>query len=231
MKNKLVLLLLMCLAINSRASEHYSHVSLNFFSDSDRVLLLGNSITLHLPDRSIGWNGNWGMAASSADKDYVHILINRVTQLNKNAIVKYANISGEFEKNFPNIDTTALAKYKLFKPTIIIIKLGENITDQQKIKNYLGQKLFELVNILKTDNLKSVCIAGPFWENDAANEEIKKICQAQNWKYIDLSQLSANKDNEALKLFSNPGVARHPSDQGMQAIADLLWEYLSQALR
>ncbi|MEI6540199.1 MAG: hypothetical protein WCO86_11845, partial [Planctomycetota bacterium] len=41
---------------------------------ADRILVLGNSLTLHGPKAEIGWAGNWGMAASAQDKDYVHLL-------------------------------------------------------------------------------------------------------------------------------------------------------------
>ena len=39
-----------------------------------KVLFVGNSITLHGPKADIDWHGNWGMAATSADKDYVHLV-------------------------------------------------------------------------------------------------------------------------------------------------------------
>ena len=47
----------------------------------NRILFLGNSITRHGPKEAIGWNGNWGMAASSLDKDYVHILLRSLAEI------------------------------------------------------------------------------------------------------------------------------------------------------
>ncbi len=41
---------------------------------ANRILFLGNSLTLHGPKPEIQWTGNWGMAASAQDKDYVHLL-------------------------------------------------------------------------------------------------------------------------------------------------------------
>ena len=50
-----------------------------------RVMFVGNSITLHGVLKEIGWNNEWGMAASSADNDYVHILMEKVRKLDPQA--------------------------------------------------------------------------------------------------------------------------------------------------
>ena len=39
-----------------------------------RILFVGNSITLHGRKDEIGWTRVCGMAASEAEKDYVHLL-------------------------------------------------------------------------------------------------------------------------------------------------------------
>src|SRR4051812_102045 len=36
------------------------------------ILFMGNSITLNAPLPERGWHGNWGMAATAEDSDYVH---------------------------------------------------------------------------------------------------------------------------------------------------------------
>ena len=46
-----------------------------------RVLFLGNSITRHPPLASIGWNNDWGMAASAREKDYAHVLASALGEL------------------------------------------------------------------------------------------------------------------------------------------------------
>lgn len=38
------------------------------------VTIFGNSIVAHDPAPDIGWTGDWGMAASCRDSDFVHIL-------------------------------------------------------------------------------------------------------------------------------------------------------------
>lgn len=56
-----------------------------------KMLFLGNSITLHGPAPGIGWTGNWGMAASAEDKDYVHFRSNMARSERQ---IEHAGVAG-----------------------------------------------------------------------------------------------------------------------------------------
>ena len=51
-----------------------------------RVLFIGNSITKHEPKPEIGWYGCWGMAASAEERDYVHILMKKISSRNPETV-------------------------------------------------------------------------------------------------------------------------------------------------
>lgn len=66
-----------------------------------KLLFLGNSITRHSPAPQIGWNGDWGMAASSREKDYVHQTMKKVRTVAPDASFLVAQIA-LWEREFWN---------------------------------------------------------------------------------------------------------------------------------
>ena len=54
-----------------------------------RILFVGNSLTSHGPKADIDWHGNWGMAATSLDKDYVHV-VTKALALRRDDMVRAA---------------------------------------------------------------------------------------------------------------------------------------------
>jgi hypothetical protein len=161
-----------------------------------KVLILGNSITYAPADPSIGWNGNWGMAASSVDKDYVHLLEARFKALNKSTTVDAVNIA-EFEREFDTYNFDKLKTFRDAKPDIIILRIGENFLRQSEASLFEA-KYVELLNYLKINNPQVKILAvGSFWsQRDVANTIMSKYST-----YISLSSLEAEGSNMAFGLY------------------------------
>ena len=102
-------------------------------NDGDiKVLFIGNSITKHGPAPDIGWNGNWGMAASDLENDYVHLVVN---SLREKVSVDYSIAQcSRWEQNYNDTENFFKNNYQDlqdFEADIIIVRIGENV----KLKN------------------------------------------------------------------------------------------------
>ena len=187
------------------------------------VLILGNSITRHGPKPSIGWYGDWGMAASSQDKDYVHLLMAKFHQVDPHITVNFRNIA-DYERGYQKYDLSSLDDLIRLKPGLIILRLGENVEpttmNEQDFKKYYNQ----LIDRLTSQNPTAVVLhAASFWNKPSVNQAIKSVSSARHEEFISLNKLSADSSNMAIGLFKDKGVASHPSDKGMQAIAGAIW--------
>jgi len=196
-------------------------------AEYQKILFLGNSITLHGPNKKIGWEGNWGMAASSQDKDYAH----RVTQALKKkdgaapeALIK--NIA-TFERQYATYDATELLKETAaFKADLIVVAIGENAPGlaTEEAKTRFKDSVVKLLNDIRGDGKPTLIVRSSFWANAAKDEALKKACQEVGGVFLDIGALGKDEANFARseRTFENKGVANHPGDKGMQAIADAI---------
>lgn len=198
----------------------------NMIGNIQNILILGNSITIHGPSPKLGWNGNWGMAASSGDKDYVHILEEEILKANPSAQFTVANIANTFERKFWQFDTTDFADYRNTQADLILLRIGENINDSLAIERSLSESVEGLVKYLTAKNPGAkICIVGSFWPKKSVNKILQTTCEKHGWLYVSLKGFYEKTTvNTAIRKFDNPGVAKHPSDAGMRAIAERIWE-------
>jgi lysophospholipase L1-like esterase len=187
-----------------------------------KVLILGNSITYSAPYSKVGWAGSWGMAASAPAKDFVHLLTRRLQQETPGAQVRMQNIA-EWEHTYWKYDLTRFDTLKSFAPDLLIVRLGENVTSDSVRQQHFGQHLGALVAALAGPKTK-VVIASSFWTGNESIEAMQTYSQAHQATYVPLAQLGDDPTYKAIGKFANAGVASHPSDAGMQAIADAIWE-------
>ncbi len=174
-----------------------------------RVLFIGNSITLHGASPTIGWYGEYGMAASSAEKDYVHLV---AAALRAESFEPFT--PGQWESSYTSFDYSSVAG--LAGADILIVKLGENVSP------YLPSFRDAFAELLRVAASHEVVVVSTWWTDPyfaPINADMKAAAEAAGASWVELPEHDAS--HNALD-FTNPGVAAHPGDRGMQLIADAI---------
>jgi hypothetical protein len=198
---------------------------------ASRILFLGNSITLHGSAPAIGWEGNWGMAASARDRDYVHLVVRAISQAaGKEPETLVANIS-RFEREFESYDIDAELKTELeFHPDLVIVAIGENVPalTSDPASSGFRVSLTRLLRKLKANSHPTIVVKTCFWTDPTKDAILGQSCKDVGGVIVDGSTHGKVEANIARseRVFSNGAVGGHPGDRGMQAIANSILEAL-----
>jgi hypothetical protein len=195
---------------------------------AERVLFLGNSITLHGPRPEVGWMDNWGMAASAREKDYVHVLVAALARLSgRRPEVQIDNVA-DFERHYDTYDLARLSKHIEFRADTIVVAIGENVPslDSEEARKRFREHFGRLLTALKSDSRPAIFVRSCFWPDQTKDEIMRQCSAAAGAVFVDISGLGKDASNFARseRNFAHAGVAGHPGDQGMKAIADALLE-------
>jgi len=192
-----------------------------------KVLFLGNSITKHGPKADIDWAGNWGMAASAEPKDFVHLVTNALAKKQGATPEVLVQNIADFERSYADYDIAGKLKDAVaFKADLVIVAIGENVpalkSSEETVR--LQESITRLLKMLKADNNPTVLVRSCFWVNAVKDEALQKACNAVHGLYVNISDLGKVEANFARseRPFKNVGVANHPGDQGMAAIAEAM---------
>ena len=202
------------------------------------ILCVGNSILNHGPNQDIGWSGSWGMAASSKDKDYFHLLQKKVEDAGYSNVswsaVGVATLERAIDKRTDYDYKSEIASYLApsvdkAKPDVVIFQIGENVNQGPTRESYkiAMTKLAEYCVSVNPDVQVIFCM--PFWGGESKCMGVKDAAEAMGFTYADLSQFNTT-ENMAIGLFEHGGVAAHPGDAGMANIAKEIFEQLSVVL-
>lgn len=185
------------------------------------VLILGNSIVKHGPKPDIGWYGNWGMAASAEDSDFVHLLIRDIHQIDPSVKVDYKGIA-DFERDFDTYTLSNLSSLR--SPDMLIMKISENVNDDKALNNDFSFYYGRLVDYLDPYQKSIKIMADGFWGKKYVNKMIEDYATGKGYPFVSIHDLSLDPTNKAIGLFENAGVAAHPSDKGMRMIEQRIWD-------
>lgn len=196
-----------------------------------RILIFGNSIT-GAPDSIGNWENGWGLAASSPQTDYVHVLYNYFKDSLKYGPELITFDLRYFERNFPAYDFTRLDTLKHFGADLIIFRIGDNIDPNMAVESYLWEKFAALLDYI-TINKDQVIVCTSCWYTKKTVDAImREVCIKKQVSFVDINYLFNDKSNQASseRSISDPGVGSHPGDKGMREIANALWRVIVQML-
>lgn len=189
-----------------------------------RILAVGNSITLHAPKPEIGWEGDYGMAASAADKDYFHRLMNKVNAVSPDCAFGICQ-AGVWESQYQNGEAVfeLFEKARRFSADILIFRVMENCPRQNFDKDVFKKEAQKLIDFLDADGRAEVIFTTPFWHHPG-EVAIEEMAAETHRVPVRLDDLGENPEMKAPGLFWHEGVANHPGDKGMAHIADRLFD-------
>ena len=190
-----------------------------------RILFVGNSLTSHGPKADIDWHGNWGMAATSLDKDYVHVVTKALaTKQGTTPVIMIKNVA-DFERAHVGYDIAGkFADAAAFKADLIVLCIGENVaalkTPEAQAK--YQEQVTALLKTLRSNPKAQIIVRSSFWANPAKDTAMRQACETVSGTFVDISALSKDEKNYARseRPYKHAGVANHPGDRGMAAIAE-----------
>jgi hypothetical protein len=181
---------------------------------ASRLLVLGNSITYHSPTPSLGWNGSWGMAASSEQHDFAHLTASTLhiplTRLNVVSLETTPSTASEVIKQVSEgVDDT----------TAVILELGDNVPRNAEGLAGFQSTLRQLIDSVRPR--RSLTCTSTFWHHESVDDVIKRECVRGSGQFVyigDIRQESGNTDSRN-NTFTDPTVAGHPQNWGMGEIS------------
>ena len=195
---------------------------------STNIVFLGNSLTQHGPDSSIDWSGNWGMAASRADLDYVNRVITLLRKSTPGRL-KVAVVSDfylERELFQLSIDRVKSLLRGVPPASIVVLQFGDNVdfSNGRLDGKLFGDQYGVLLSGIRAHfglGIRLVCI-GKWWPSAAVDDQISAKCGDAGGSFVPIADIHAESWGPASseRRFVSEGVGGHPGDRAMSEIAD-----------
>ena len=195
---------------------------------------IGNSLTTHPIMDGIWW-GNWGMAASTRENDFVHKVCSSLEQkytVHSNAIY-YTSWETAADRNS---QLSILDPYLNADLDLVTIQLGDNITGNFGTLTSDYQNLIGYVRS-KAPHAQIMVIDQFCWPNGTIQQAQQTASSTYGVDYISLAPIqninykvggaTVSGDDGAMHTIYNGAVGCHPNDAGMQYIADQILQRIT----
>lgn len=181
------------------------------------LVVIGNSITHHGPAPDIGWAGHWGMAATSAQTDFVGQLARVLAQDQGNTVAQRFTLV-ELETN----PGTARARPEVIAAAsssdLLVMELGDNVN--LSVVAEFGRAYAWLAESARPSAGKLVCLS-TWWGSAPADAQIRAACEHSGGTFVLIGDIRLTPGTTAVPggRLTDLGVLAHPGDAGMAEIA------------
>ena len=186
-----------------------------------KILVLGNSISNHGTSAASGWfaPNAQGMAATTLDKDFVHVMLAKAQEVNPNVDVKIVT-AWSLEANFHNWESLIATEYQEavnYDADIIIAQFGENVKNNEN-EGALGGSFDNdneftsdtFANIVKAfmregKEVPVIAVTSMMSNKSVVLDAKKQACEENGWANVNLCNDSnfAESRNSAYYLTPN----------------------------
>jgi hypothetical protein len=137
----------------------------------------------------------------------------------------------DFERADASYDTAGkFADAAAFKADLIILAIGENVPPltTPAAQQVYQERVISLLKVLRGDTSARIVVRSSFWANTAKDGAMHRACDSLGGTFVDISALAGDERNYARseRSHQHAGVASHPGDRGMAAIADAILQAL-----
>ncbi len=214
----------------------------------NRILFLGNSVTLHGVHKPYGWLNYCGMAASVPEKDYVHQLAARLDAVTgghprispvettepgpDGAEIKeppnVLNVADILERQYATYTNERLQRQLDWKPDVVVMQFGENTPREGFDPAAFKAALQRLMDGLRDSSNPRMFVASQVLGRGGALDDVKREVCAEDPShrvFVDLSDFGKDPTNLAsAEPYYTGVIVGHPGDKGMAWIADALYQ-------
>ncbi len=227
---------LLCMSVVSFAADDVVDSADQQTEDTFTVFCLGNSLLLHGPSASVGWDGNWGMAASAADRDYFNVMQKLLkkdfpdmkSEWYRESVYLFERaISSSLDADYTDVlDDAFGAKMREVMPDVVTFQFGDNTPASEITAESYAYALGQCIDFCRSINPDvKIILAKNFYGGTAKIKGAELAAANKAVALVDLSVYNL-KEYKAIGLFENSGVAGHPNDLGMQRIGETFYEVL-----
>ena len=202
--------------------------------DDFRIYYIGDSITRHGTNSEIlaklQWDHAAGMAASSEDKDFAHLVAKRIGQmLPENKVKLFFGLGGNAVSAMKGMEIA-----KIFQPALVVVQLGEHVPSKsfgdnddetpEKIASDYGT----LLDAVKLLPFSPMIICTGSWNpipglqkyngRSAQIDEIQRsVCERKGVPFVSVEKYAL--DPSCSGTGNSGGVKWHPNDAGHAGFA------------